>query len=504
MNQIIIDVGLNETRVAIVENSDLVELYIEREDSRRTVGNIYKGRVVNVLPGMQAAFVDVGLEKNAFLYVKDAIPKELLSNKKINLKDISIKDIVKVGQEIIVQIVKEPFGTKGARVTTHITIPGRHVVLMPYTDYIGVSRRITDEAERNRLRQLAEEIKPDNMGIIMRTVCEGIDLEDLRDDVKFLLRVIHKIDNEKNLGFAPRVIYRDMDLIHRTVRDLFTSNIHKLFINNREEYKSISELVELISPQLKSRVEYFDLSDNIFGYFGLEGMINSALDRKVWLKSGGYIVIDETEALTSIDVNTGKYIGTTNLEDTVLKTNIEAVKEIAKQLRLRSIGGIIIIDFIDMKSEEHENEVLKFLEDELKRDRTKSTVLGMTQLGLVEMTRKKVRSRLSEKLFKECPYCKGTGKIYSEVTVLSLIEKELRRIKLHTNSEAVLIHVNPSIITYLSNDHNGCISELEKEYEIKIYMQGNELIHSNEIKIKRMGRIEYIEDLYKNTINKQT
>lgn len=497
MNQIIIDVGLNENRVAIVENDELVELYIERDDSKRIVGNIYKGRVVNVLPGMQAAFVDIGLEKNAFLYVKDAIPKELLSNKNINLKDISIKDVVKVGQEIIVQVIKEPFGTKGARVTTHITIPGRHIVLMPYTDYIGVSRRITEEEERDRLRHMAETIKPENMGIILRTACEGIELEDFKDDVKFLLKILHKIDGERNLGFAPRVIYRDLNLIHRTVRDLFTKNIQKLIVNSREEYKSIIELVELVSPQLKSRVEYFDYSHSIFGHFGIETMINKALERKVWLKSGGYIIIDETEALTSIDVNTGKYVGTINLEDTVLKTNIEATKEIAKQLRLRNIGGIIIIDFIDMNNESHDNEVLKCLENELKKDRIKSTVLGMTQLGLVEMTRKKARSRLTSKLLKECPYCKGTGKILSESTVLEIIEKELKRIKLHTNSEAVIMEVNPSIVDYVHDNQNEYLKLFEKEYGIRVFLQGCETVHSNEVKVKGMGKIEYIEQLLK-------
>lgn len=495
MNQIVIDVGLQENRVAILENSELVELYIEEDDNKRTVGNIYKGRVVNVLPGMQAAFVDIGLEKNAFLYVKDAIPKEMLANKKINLKDISIKDVVKSGQDIIVQVIKEPFGNKGARVTTQITIPGRHIVLMPYTDYIGVSRRISDEAERDRLRKIIESIKPANMGVILRTASEGLELEDFKDDIKFLLRVLNKIDGERNLGFAPRVMYKDLDLIHRTVRDLFTRNVQKLIINSRDEYKSIVELVDMISPQLKSRVEYFDSSHDIFGYFGIEQAINKALDRKVWLKSGGYIVIDETEALTSIDVNTGKYIGSINLEDTVLRTNIEAAKEIAKQLRLRNIGGIIIIDFIDMNNELHEKDVLNVLESELKKDRTKSTVLGMTKLGLVEMTRKKVRSRLTTNLLKDCPYCNGTGKVYLERTVLSLLNKEAKRLKLHTSAEAAILEVNPHIESYLKGNNNYFINKIEEKYGIKIFIKPNEAIHHNEIKVKNIGRIEFIKGI---------
>lgn len=495
MNQIIIDVGLQENRVAVIENDELVELYIEKDDNKRTLGNIYKGRVVNVLPGMQAAFVDIGLEKNAFLYVKDAIPKELLSNKNINLKDISIRDVVKSGQDIIVQVIKEPFGNKGARVTTHITIPGRHVVLMPYTDYIGVSRRISDESERERLREIIESVKPANMGVILRTASEGLELEDFKDDIKFLLKVLNKIDSEKKLGFAPRIIYRDYDLIHRTVRDLFTNNVQKLIVNDREKYKSIVELVELMSPQLKNRVEYFDSSHDIFGYFGVEQAIKKALDRQVWLKSGGYIVIDETEALTSIDVNTGKYVGSINLEDTVLKTNIEAAKEIAKQLRLRNIGGIIIIDFIDMNNDEHEKEVLKVLENELKKDRTKSNVLGMTQLGLVEMTRKKVRSRLTTNLLIECPYCNGTGKVYSENSVLSLIYKEARRLKMHTSAEAAILEVNPHIIEYLKYHNNSVIKKIEEECDIKLFIKGNPAVHHNEIKVKNIGRMDFIKEI---------
>lgn len=498
MNQIVIDVGLFENRVALIENDELVELYIEKDDNKRTVGNIYKGRVVNVLPGMQAAFVDIGLEKNAFLYVKDAIPKEMLTNKKINLKDISIKDVVKSGQDIIVQVIKEPYGSKGARVTTHITLPGRHVVLMPYTNYIGISRRINDEAERDRLRQIVENIKPNNMGVILRTASKGLEEEDLKCDIKFLLKLLNKIDNERNLGFAPRIMYRDLDLIHRTVRDIFTNNIHKLIINDREKYKSIIELVEMISPHLKSRVEYFNASHDVFGYFGIEQAINKTLERKVWLKSGGYVVIDETEALTSIDVNTGKYVGTTNLEDTVLRTNIEAAKEIAKQLRLRNIGGIIIIDFIDMKNEEHEKDVLKVLDNELKKDRTKTTILGMTQLGLVEMTRKKTRSKISTKLLKGCPYCNGTGKVLSDSSVLRLIDKEIRRIKDHTNAEAAIFEVNPHIANLLNKDDNYFINRIEQEYGIIVFIKANDSVHHNEIKVKNIGKLNFIKEILGN------
>lgn len=496
MNEIIIDVGFRQNRVALIENNELVEVYIEREDGKKILGNVYKGRVVNVLPGMEAAFVDIGLEKNAFLYVKDAIPKSMLFDKERDLKNISIKDVVKSGQEIIVQVVKEPFGTKGARITTHITLPGRNLVLMPFTNYIGVSRRITDEEERKRLKNLAEEKKPENMGVILRTAAEGKNAEDLKDDIKFLIKLFNKIDRERNLGFAPRNIYRDLDLVHRVVRDMFTINTNKLLINDREKYKSILELVELISPHLKSKVEYFDCSHDIFGYLGIEKQIRNALDRKVWLKSGGYIVIDETEALTSIDVNTGKYVGKTNLEDTVVKTNIEAAKEIAKQLRLRNIGGIIIIDFIDMQNQKDIQLVLNTLEDSLKKDRTKAAILGMTQLGLVEMTRKKASKRLTTKLMTKCPYCQGRGKIYSEHVVIDELRKELKRIKIHTNSEAVIVEVNTEIAKILNKDNKEILNELKNKFQIEILVNSCEDVHFNDVKIKSMGKIENMKKIF--------
>jgi ribonuclease G len=495
MNQIIIDCGINEDKVAIVENGDLAEIYIEEDKGRRILGNIYKGRVVNVLPGMQAAFVDIGLEKNAFLYVKDALPKDILLNKDIDIKSISIRDVIKTGQEIVVQVIKEPIGTKGARVTTHISLPGRYLVLMPYTDYIGISRRIGDKDERERLKNLADELKPEGMGLILRTAAFNRNIDDLRDDLKFLLKIFSRIERERNLGFAPRIIYKDMDLIHRTVRDLFSSDIQKLIINDKEKYNSIVELTELISPHLKSRVEYFDNNYDIFNHFGIDSMIKKAMDRKVWLKSGGYIVIDSTEALTSIDVNTGKYVGGVDLEDTVHKTNIEAAKEIAKQLRLRNIGGIIIIDFIDMSKEEDIKSVLQCLENELKKDRTKTTVLGITKLGLVEMTRKKVRSKLSSKLQMRCPYCEGTGKIYSDNYIISLIEKKIKRIKVHTVCNAVIFELNPYTFGIITSDNKNYIDKLEEQYKIKIFIQPNEKIHINDVEIRSMGNIEDIEKI---------
>ena len=498
MNQIVIDCGFNQDRVALLENDELVELYIEEDKNKRILGNVYKARVVNVLPGMQAAFVDIGLKKNAFLYVKDAIPKEMLLNKDIDLKDISIRDVVKTGQEIIVQIMKEAIGTKGPRVTTHISLPGRYLVLMPYTDYIGISRRINDREEKNRLKEIAKSIKPKGKGVILRTAAKGKSEEELKDDIKFLLKLHQKIEKEKDIGYAPRIVFKDMDLIHRTVRDLFAKNIDKIIINDKEKYESIIELADILTPYFKNKIEYFDDGFDVFSHFNIDSMIEKALDKKIWLKNGSYLIIDKTEALTSIDVNTGKYVGNINLEDTVYKTNIESAKEIAKQLRLRNIGGIIIIDFIDMTNEEDIKSVIHCLENEMKKDRTKSTVLGITRLGLVEMTRKKSRKRIASKILTTCPYCEGTGKIYSEDYIINKIEKEMKRIKTHTNSEAVLFNINSYIFNILEEKKEEYIKYAEKRYDIKIFIEACNGVELNDIKVKKMGKIGDVKKLIEN------
>jgi len=414
-SEIIVDVGSDETRVALLEEGELVELHIEKNSSERFVGNIYRGKVNNVLPGMQAAFIDIGYERNAFLYVTDAISQnECSDNEKEALKDrknLNISDVLKPGQEITVQVIKEPIGTKGPRVTTHITLPGKYAVLLPNADYTGVSRRIENEEERSRLKKIAQSIKPAGKGLILRTAAEGKEKEDFLKDLDFLTKLWETIRSKEQKGNVPRCIYREHNIVERTVRDLFTQDIDKFVINDVQQYERVLELAELISPSLKARVKYFSKDYQIFEYYQIESHILKAMSRKVWLKSGGYIVIDKTEALTVIDVNTGKFTGRNNLEDTVVKTNMEAAAEIAKQLRLRDIGGIIIIDFIDMRENEHQKMVIDTLIQSLKKDRTKTTVVGMTGLGLLEMTRKKVRSELSVIMSNDCPYCGGTGKI---------------------------------------------------------------------------------------------
>lgn len=459
MNKLIVDASLNQYRVALLEDDDLVEVYFETNEDSSIVGNIYKGKVENVLKGMQAAFVNIGLEKNAFLYVKDALPnyidKDVSEQPIPSIKeDLSIEDIVKKGQDIIVQVIKEAIGTKGPRVTTQVTLPGKYLVLMPTTNYVGVSRRIEKEAERERLRSLINGIKPESMGVIIRTACQDKTSEELKQDLDYLTDLWASI-NKRIIGVnAPGTLHKDFNLVDRTIRDLLSTEVDRLEISNKEEYTKILRLVEDTYPHLKSKIKYFDKDMDIFDHYDIDSKLSKALSKKVWLKSGGYIIIDETEALTVIDVNTGKFVGSYDLEDTVLRTNIEAAYEIAKQIRLRDISGIIIIDFIDMNTPHNNNIILESLKNALKKDRTKTTVLGMTQLGLVEMTRKKVRQKLSSVVQQECHMCYGSGRVLANNLLAKKIERQLIRLLNHVTTKNILIEVSRDYFGYISQKSN--------------------------------------------------
>ncbi|MBS4535860.1 Rne/Rng family ribonuclease [Clostridium sp. D2Q-14] len=492
MNEILIDIGLYENRVAVIEDGELVEIFHEEKENKKIQGNIYKGKVVNVLPGMQAAFVNIGMEKNAFLYIRDAVPKSMF-DENINYKSLSIKDFVKQGQELVVQVVKEPYATKGARITTHITLPGKYLVLMPCNEYIGISRKINNEEERERLKEMSNSIKPEEMGLILRTASKDKSEEDLKQDIEYLMDIYSKIIKDENIAKAPCIIYKDLDLLGRIIRDIFTKKIDRIYINDKNKYDELMKSSDFISPNLKSRIHYYDEDNDLFKISGIDSKINNALEKKVCLKSGGYIIIDETEALTSIDVNTGKFVGSINLKDTVYKTNIEAAKEIAKQLRLRNIGGIIIIDFIDMVNKDDELKLLEIFKTELKKDRIKTTVLGITQLGLLEMTRKKSGNKLSSRLLSKCPCCNGTSKIKSINYLLNKIEKEVKRISMHTLVEGVVFELNSCKLKEIIENHEETIKSIEKDYNIKIYMVENENIKIDDLINKKMGRIVDLE-----------
>ena len=479
----------------MLENKELTEIYIERHSSERITGNIYKGRVENVLQGMQAAFVDIGLDKNSFLYVNDALPNAYYDEDdeyedQSKLKGYHIDELLKEGQEIMVQVMKEPIDTKGARVTTHITLPGRYLVLMPTVEYIGISRRIENDEERERLKKIAEELKPKGMGLIIRTAAEDCTSEDMKSDVNFLLKLWDNIKQKHRMYSAPRVIHKDINIIYRTVRDVFTKDIDRLVINSKEHYEKVKEMIGIMSSHLKNKVEYYNKDYDIFEYYQVEPQIVKVINRKVWLKCGGYIVIDQTEALTSIDVNTGKFVGTKDLKDTVLKTNIEAAREIAKQLRLRDIGGIIIIDFIDMKDKEHEATILEALKNALKRDRTRTNVLGMTQLSLVEMTRKKVRQRIENVLLAPCPYCKGEGRILSSETVIKKIEKEVKDIFFNTNPLGVYVEIHPDVEELINYYIEEDLIEFGKQYQKPVYIETSYSLHREEYRIRALDALE--------------
>lgn len=476
--EIIVNVDTRETRVALVESGKLVELSIEREE--RVVGSIYKCKVANVLAGMDAAFVDIGLERNAFLYVADVLPEmddEFPSARKEPARQVRIKDVLKVGQELLVQVVKGPRGSKGARVSTRISLPGRYLVLMPDADNLGISRKIESEAERDRLKKVGDSIRPLGFGMIVRTEAEGRSEAELRKDLEFLLRMWSQIQEKSTKISAPGLVHQDLSLIYKTIRDVFSSDVNKMIIDSPVDYEKALELIDLISPRMRSRLVLYEESEPIFERYSIEAEIENLLRRKVWLKSGGHLTIDQTEALTTIDVNTGKFVGSTSLSDTILKTNLDAVVEIARQLRLRDIGGIIVLDFIDMANPKDRQKVVSALEKELRKDRTRTKISHISPLGLIEMTRKRTGETLTELVTEPCPYCQGRGRVQSAETVSLAIERELRRLCSESDEEAFMVTTHPEVAYHLIGSAGEVIDEIEHRLRRAIYVRGNEQMH---------------------------
>ncbi|AFM01986.1 MULTISPECIES: Rne/Rng family ribonuclease [Desulfitobacterium] len=411
MKEIVLQGQAQRMRAAVLEDRELVEVHEEEGSVSRLVGNIYRGRVINVLPGMQAAFVDIGLEKNAFLYVGDAVPFQYEEDEKLPLPhELRVEQVLKPRQEMLVQITKEPVGSKGARITTNLTIPGRYAVLMPNTEYVGVSRKITEEEERERLREIAREACPEGKGIIVRTLAKGIEGKELADDFSELVALWERLEKKIPHVAIPGLVHQDVDLVSRAIRDWVDQEVKIITVNQPDVAVGMhNALLELGHPAANHVQLVY--KEDIFSDYGIDDKIRQALRPKVWLKSGGYLVIQQTEALTVIDVNTGKYVGDKSLQDTILHINQEAALEIARQLRLRNLGGIIVIDFIDMTSEEDKEQLLNVLEKAVARDKLKCQVMGLTQLGLVEMTRKKVGQTLEVRYGHPCSHCDGSGRI---------------------------------------------------------------------------------------------
>ncbi len=475
--ELVINTTSHETRVALLENGHIAELYIERLRERGIVGNIYKGKVLRVLPGMQAAFVDIGLEKAAFLYVADVLDEvqgveryiedgnDLTEGGKEEAPILPpIQDLLQEGQEVLVQVSKEPIGTKGARITAHISLPGRHLVYMPTVDHVGISRRIECEEEKERLRTMVEAMRPEGAGFIVRTVSEGKSKEELCSDMEFLSGLWQDICGLQRHSPAPCLIYSDLDVTSKVLRDILTEDVRRIVVDSQREYGKIVQFIETFMPSLEYTIELYQGQEPVYEAFGLETEIARALGTRVWLKSGGYIIIEQTEALSAIDVNTGRFVGKRNLEDTILKTNLEAVREVAFQLRLRNLGGLIIVDFIDMEKESHRDRVYLALEEALRPDRAKTNILKISELGLVEMTRKRVRENLTRTLCEPCPYCDGKGYVKSRPTMVYEVFRQLRRDIGSLPGKQVTLLVHPDLASLICDEERCEIDDLETRF----------------------------------------
>jgi ribonuclease G len=486
--QLIINVARHETRVALLEDGTIVELFVNRQDESDITGNIYKGVVQRVLPGMQAAFVNIGVTQAAFIYVNDVreeskesfttifketdpeeIPPQKTGPRALENSDeteregyLGIEDLLIEGQQILVHVSKSPIGTKGARVTTNISLPGRYLVLMPTSDHIGVSRKIENEDERVRLKGMVETLRSANMGYIVRTASEGIGQNVLTSEMEFLTKLWNKIQKRYKSAPSPSPLHKELDVSLRAVRDLLTHEAGKVVIDSADGYDAIINFLDTFMPELKNSVELYQGSENVFDAYNLEGDISRALKKKVWLKSGGYIVIEDTEALVAIDVNTGRYVGKHNFEETILKTNLEAVKEIAYQIRLRDIGGIIIIDFIDMERKSNQEKVFNAFKDALKKDRSKTNVLPISEMGIIQMTRKRIKKSLTSMLCEPCFYCDGEGYLTSRKSLCYIIYREIIREAQDMVGSRFTLRVNPEIAELLHGEENSIITSLEK------------------------------------------
>ena len=555
-NELIINSTDQETRVAFIEKGNVAELYIERSHEKGIVGNVYKGKVVRVLPGMQAAFVDIGLEKAAFLYVgevylqektteieaekateeayadssiedlpetptvdqvslmteeqieelAEAVPQEKpleklqrKYKKSVRMyrghkrdhspyhKQPDISELLKEGQEILVQVTKNPIGTKGARLTMHISVPGRNLVLMPSFKHIGISRRISTEKERRRLRDLVYNFMPRDVGVIVRTACEGRRASIIKRDLDYLTKIWRGIEKDLTNAPAPYMLHEELDVVLRTLRDTFVDDIDRIIVDSKKELKQILRFLEHFNPSLKRTVKFYKGREPIFDTYGIESEINRAMGRRVWLKSGGYIIVDQAEALTVIDVNTGRYVGKRDFEDTILRINLEAAQAIANQLRLRNCGGIIIIDFIDMENHRHRERVYRAFEDALKKDRAKNSILKISELGLIEMTRKRTRESLIQTLCVPCHYCEGKGMLKSKLTICYEILRELTKTQGDIQTKSIELITHPDIEKMLREEEIGNIHKIEKMINKQITITPAPEYHVEQFEIKNVS-----------------
>lgn len=499
--EILINATPQETRIALIENKKVSEFFFERNADKGIVGNVYKGKVVRVLPGMQAAFVDIGHERAAFLYAGDFLKT------KHNVEDIDDEDdapeqasgssrrrrrssedvppiaqLVREGQEIMVQVAKGPIGTKGARLTCHVSLPGRYLVFMPTLKHNGVSRKIENYELRKKLKKVIDGFRSKEGGFIVRTAAStGIAERHIRSDVDYLLNLWRKIERKFNSSGAPVLLHYDLDLTTRLIRDFLDDDISRMIVDSQSEHRKVLKFIRNFNPELRDKVELFNEPTPLFDKFGIEQEINKALGKRVWLKSGGYLIVETTEALTSIDVNTGRFVGKKTLEETILKTNLEAAEEIVKQLRLRNIGGIIIIDFIDMEREQSKEQVYRYLESLLREDKSKTTILKISNLGLVEMTRKRTRESVIRYMTESCPTCDGKGHVKSKIVIVHQVLRDIRRELPHHEEDHLFITLHPDVLALLKSHESETIVALEKQYQKGIKLASDPTFHIEQI-----------------------
>jgi ribonuclease G len=514
-NSLVINVDIAETRVALIEAGSITELFVEREQDKSPVGNVYLGKVTRVLPGMQAAFIDISLDRAAFLHVEDVVPQEDMDNllngegeheeehengegvedtevkpAKATARRVTratpIRDVLKEGQSLMVQVSKGPIGTKGARVTSHVALPGRYVVYLPTVDHVGISKRIGNDVERKRLREAIEAVKPPQGGFIVRTVATGLTKKQLKADVGYLVKQWEHVSKRRSeVKSAPAMLYEDLDITLRVARDYFTENVDKIIIDSQSEYERLRSFIGTFLPERVNDVEYYQGRDPIFDEYGIEDEIARALSRKVPLASGGYLIIDQAEALTAIDVNTGRFTGKgKDVEETIYQTNLEAVNEIAYQLRFRNIGGLIVLDFIDMERPKNRDRVYKALVEALKKDRATTTITRISELGLIEMTRKRTRESLGRTLFEPCFFCDGTGQLQSKATICHEIVRQIRREKDSLPGYKVVVNAHPAICDMLKREHKDALEEAQNRFTRQIVVKPHKEYHLEQFDLK--------------------
>lgn len=498
--EIIINCTPQESRIALVEDGLLAEFLVERKEEMGVAGNIYKGKVARVLPGMQAAFVEIGMDKAGFLHASDFSAlddvqllspagddvefEEAPAPKPSPSRHLPLEKQLSRGEEVLVQVAKDPLGTKGARVTSHISLPGRYMVFMPGNKHIGISRRIESDEERKRLKEIAQSLGTEEGGFILRTACEGLSKREIQHDLGFLQKLWKSIQKKAESAPSPSLIHQDLDLIARAIRDFFTADTEQVLIDSPKDHRRIVDFVRHFMPRLKSQINLYSDKEPLFEQLGIEEKITKALDPRAWLRSGGYIIIERTEALTAVDVNTGRFVGKRSQEETILKTNLEAVQEVVRQLRLRNAGGLIIIDFIDMEREANRKKVYESLKDALKKDKARTNILKISELGLVEMTRQRTRESLENQLLRSCPHCDGRGRIKSPVTMAYDV---LRAIKRHhagmDNGRNIVVRLHPDVANFLYDEKNNSLENLERELNHRIIIKASQELHHEKYEI---------------------